>query len=61
MEDLKEIENEITELTNKLMTEKPEVYKLLTENPQTIPDGDNEGMKDALRKYRNHLKELLTK
>lgn len=58
---IKEIEDEITTLTNKLRSEKPEVYERLLENPQTIPDENNEEMLKALEKYRNNLKELLNK
>ena len=59
--DENKIQKEITDLTNQLRDKKPEVYKLLLENPQTIPNGDQMEMVEALKKYRDNLKELLTK
>lgn len=61
MTDLNELNKEITRLTNKLKDEKPNVYKLLMENPKTIPNTMDDSLKNDLVEYKNHLKELLTK
>ena len=62
MDDISNLNKEITELTFKLKNEKPELYKLLKENPKTIPNKSNEGeLADDLKGYRDHLKQLINK
>ncbi|PHR47271.1 MAG: hypothetical protein COA32_07565 [Fluviicola sp.] len=54
------LEKKILVLTNKLRDEKPMVYKHLMENPQTLPDKENEEeFINALQKYEKHLENLL--
>jgi hypothetical protein len=62
MMDKTEIEKRIVKLTNKLRNEKPTVYKHLTENPQTLPEKDSneESLINDLKKYEEHLKNLLS-
>lgn len=38
MSSLDELNDEITKLSGELKKKKPAVYKLLTENPKTIPN-----------------------
>ena len=54
-----DLENKITELTNKLREEKPSVYKHVTENPVTLPDKNSSDFIDALKKYKKSLEDLL--
>lgn len=61
MNEEQKLENEITELTNKLREEQPSVYKHVTENPVTLPDKSNDGFVKALKKYKGHLEDLLNK
>jgi len=60
--DKTDIEKKIVELTNKLRNEKPTVYKLLMENPQTLPEKEKneESLIKELEKYEEHLKNLLS-
>lgn len=54
------LEKKIIVLTNKLREEKPVVYEHLMENPQTLPDKENEEeFIKALEKYEKHLENLL--
>jgi len=54
------LEKKILVLTNKLRDEKPVVYEHLMENPQTLPDKENEEeFIKALQKYEKHLENLL--
>lgn len=54
------LEKKIVVLTNKLRDQKPTVYKHLMETPQTLPDKENEEeFLKALRKYEEHLEQLL--
>lgn len=62
MDEVNKLNKEISELTIKLRDEKPEVYKLLAENPTTVPNRANEdSMLKELRSYRDNLKELISK
>lgn len=54
------LEKKIVVLTNKLRDEQPMVYEHLMENPQTLPDKENEEeFIKALKKYEKHLENLL--
>ena len=54
------LEKKIIVLTNKLRDEKPMVYEHLMENPQTLPDKENEEeFIEALEKYERHLEKML--
>ncbi len=60
MENLQNVLSEITQLTKKIETNYPELYKHLDENPMTIPDeSDPEINKKVLQKYLESLKQLL--
>lgn len=62
MSELNKLNKEISELTIKLKNEKPEVYKLLAENPTTVPNKANEdSMVNELKSYRDNLKQLINK
>ena len=56
--DIKKLENEITDLTNKLREERPSLYRHITENNVTLPDKGNSDFSTALMKYKNYLQEL---
>lgn len=59
MNDISTLNDEITTLTNKLKNEQPNVYKLLKENPKTLPTTDNSSMQEELLEYKNHLNQLI--
>lgn len=54
-----DLENEITELTNKLREERPSLYEHITENVVTLPDKNSSDFSKALEKYKTYLQELL--
>jgi hypothetical protein len=55
----KELEQEISQLTERLREEKPTVYKHLLENPQTIPTAPDTEFIEELKAYRETLLKLL--
>jgi hypothetical protein len=60
MRNLHALLNEITELTNKIETKYPEVYKYLEENPLTIPAEEHPHIdRQVLEDYLQSLKQLL--
>jgi len=60
MEKLQYILSEITELTNKIETDYPEIYKFLEEDPMTIPNMVHPDTDEkAMQAYLDDLKELL--
>lgn len=60
MSDLKEILKEITDLTFKIESEYPELYKFLDENPITIPAFEHPDIdKKIMKEYLDDLKQLL--
>lgn len=60
MNNLQDILKEITELTNVIETNYPELYRSLNENPITLPDTNNPKMdKKAMEEYLENLKQLL--
>jgi len=60
MEKLQRLLNEITELTNIIRTESPELYRFLNENPLTIPATDIPEINiKIMQNYLDSLKELL--
>lgn len=59
--DIKEVQKEIADLTERLRKEKPEVYKLLMENPQTLLSEKDRAFEESMMKYKNNLLELLNK
>ncbi len=60
MENLQNLLSEITQLTKKIETNYPELYKYLDENPMTIPDeSDPEINKKVLQKYLESLRQML--
>jgi hypothetical protein len=59
MTDEKQLEDEITQLTNQLREEKPAVYKHVTENPVTLPDKGSSDFLAALKQYKKSLIDLL--
>lgn len=60
MSDLKTILTEITDLTNMIETDYPELYKYLDEDPTTIPDIENPNMgKKVMQEYLDYLKQLV--
>ncbi len=54
-----ELEDKIANLTERLRKEKPPIYDHLMENPVTLPDEQSDGFYKALRKYKEHLEQLL--
>lgn len=54
-----ELEDKIADLTERLRKEKPPIYEHLMENPVTLPDKQSDGFMKALRKYKDHLEQLL--
>jgi hypothetical protein len=60
MPDLKTILTEITELTNTIETDYPELYKYLDEEPITIPAFEHPDMdKQLMKEYLDGLKQVL--
>jgi hypothetical protein len=60
MDDLKRLLTEISQVTNDLETNYPELYRLLDENPMTIPAVDNPHIdKKIMQQYLESLKGLL--
>ncbi len=60
MDKAQSISVEITELTNKIETDYPEIYKFLDEDPMTIPNMAHPDIDEkALRAYLDDLKELV--
>lgn len=54
-----ELEDKIANLTERLRKEKPPIYDHLMENPVTLPDKQSDGFLNALRKYKEHLEQLI--
>jgi hypothetical protein len=60
MNNLQNTLTEISQLTNNIETNYPELYNFLDENPMTIPSESNPTIdKKILQDYLNSLKELL--
>ncbi|QRM90838.1 hypothetical protein FG167_16835 [Lacinutrix sp. WUR7] len=60
MKDLHNILTEITQLTNKIETNYPELYRSLDENPLTLPVSKSPHMdKKVMVEYLESLKQLL--
>jgi len=60
MKDLHNILREITQLTTNIETNYPELYRILDENPMTLPvSKDPHVDKKAMQSYLESLKELL--
>lgn len=60
MDTHRSISKEINEITVCLETDFPELYKLLNEDPSTIPSGKNPAVDDeALADYLESLKVIL--
>ncbi len=60
MDKAQSISLEITELTNKIETDYPEIYKFLDEDPMTIPNTAHPDIDEkALQAYLDDLKELV--
>lgn len=60
MKDLHQLMVEITQLTLKMETDYPELYKFLDENPMTIPSEKHPAIdKEALVSYLETLRQLL--
>ena len=60
MKDLHQILKEITQLTTFIETNYPELYRLLDENPMTLPVTQQPHMdKKVMQLYLESLKELL--
>ncbi|WP_055443463.1 hypothetical protein [Lacinutrix himadriensis] len=60
MKDLHNILTEITQLTNKIETNYPELYRSLDENPLTLPVSESPHMdKKVMAEYLEGLKQLL--
>ena len=60
MSDLTKILKEITDLTFKIESEYPELYKFLDENPITIPALEHPDIdKKIMKEYLDDLKQLL--
>jgi len=60
MSDLKIMLTEITDLTNMIETDYPELYKYLDEDPMTIPAIKNPNMgKKVMQEYLDELKQLV--
>ncbi|MFP5081997.1 hypothetical protein [Pedobacter sp. JCM 36344] len=59
MENLKQIFQEINDLTLKMEQECPDLYQFLNENPVTIPDSEHPQMNaEIFKDYLNSLKQL---
>ena len=60
MKELYEILTKITQLTNNIETNYPELYQFLDENPMTIPATNHPHIdRDTMQEYLESLKELL--
>ncbi|MBQ4914598.1 hypothetical protein J8L85_09145 [Maribacter sp. MMG018] len=60
MKDLHRILNEITQLTTRIETDYPELYRSLDENPMTLPVSKHPHMdKVVMQEYLQSLKQLL--
>ena len=60
MEDLHQIQNEITQLTTTIETNYPELYRTLDENPMTLPVVNHPHIdKKVMQEYLESLKQLL--
>lgn len=60
MNDLRQVVQEITQLTTTIETHYPELYQFLDENPMTIPAISHPPMdKDVIQEYLESLKQLL--
>jgi hypothetical protein len=60
MNDLKNILNEITQLTTNIETNYPEIYRSLDENPMTLSVANNPQLDEkVMREYLESLKQLL--
>ena len=60
MKDLHNILREITQLTTTIETNYPELYRILDENPMTLPVLNDPHMdKKVMKNYLESLKELL--
>lgn len=60
MKDLHRILNEITQLTTRIETDYPELYRSLDENPMTLPVSKYPHMdKVVMQEYLQSLKQLL--
>ncbi|WP_452229164.1 MULTISPECIES: hypothetical protein [unclassified Lacinutrix] len=60
MKDLQKVLSEITQLTNKIETNYPELYRSLDENPLTLPVSKQPHMdKKIMAEYLESLKQLL--
>jgi hypothetical protein len=60
MKNLRKLLTEITQLTAKIETNYPELYRFLDENPSTIPKTDHPHIdKQIMENYLESLKELL--
>lgn len=62
MENSQKLLSDITQLTKKIETDYPELYKYLDENPMTVPAQSNPDInKKELQKYLDSLRQLLKK
>ena len=60
MKNLQQIEDEINELTFKIETKYPELYRFLDENPVTIPSQNHPDInKKLMLDYLESLKQIL--
>ncbi len=60
MNNLQSVLTEITELTNSIATNYPELYQFFDENPMTIPASGHPNIdKEAMQAYLESLKQLL--
>ena len=60
MKDLKTLLAEVTRLTYNIETNYPELYRILDENPMTIPSIEHPHIDiDTMQEYLESLKELL--
>jgi len=60
MSDLKTILTEITDMTNMIESDYPEVYRYLEEDPMTIPAIENPDMgRKVMQEYLDDLKQLV--
>jgi len=60
MKELQKIITEITQLTNTIETNYPELYRSLDENPLTLPVSESPHMdKKVMAEYLESLKQLL--
>ena len=60
MKDLKTLLAEVTRLTYNIETNYPELYRILDENPMTIPSIEHPHINiDTMQEYLESLKQLL--